>query len=163
MITLKRLTQDDWQTYRDIRLESLREEPLFFGGRIHIEEALTEADWRARLSGGRQNAVWCLCDDDTPVGLTGAVQQRDDPDGALLVASYIRRPYRGRGHSALYYQARIEWARGEGFKYIDVAHRKGNDASRAANQKAGFQYTHTESALWPDGTHDDKICYRLIL
>lgn len=136
---------------------------MFFGGRVQIEEALTEDDWRARLSGGRHNAVWCLCDGDIPVGLTGVVQQREDADGALLVASYIRRPYRGNGYSAQYYQARIDWAREQGFKYIDVAHRKGNDASRAANQKAGFQYTHTESALWPDGTYDDKVCYRLIL
>jgi RimJ/RimL family protein N-acetyltransferase len=81
----------------------------------------------------------------------------------VLSASFIRGEYRGRGLSALYYQTRIDWAREQGYTDVYVAHRIGNDASRAANQKFGFKYTHTETTTWPDGTVSDKLWYRLIL
>ena len=81
----------------------------------------------------------------------------------VLSASYIRKEYRGQGISALFYQTRIDWARENGYTEVYVAHREGNDASRAANQKFGFKYTHTEQTVWPDGTQSNKLWYRLEL
>jgi RimJ/RimL family protein N-acetyltransferase len=44
-----------------------------------------------------------------------------------------------------------------------VHHRANNIISKAANQKFGFQYTHTDNVLWPDSNYDDRLIYRLAL
>ena len=65
--------------------------------------------------------------------------------------SYIDSEYRGKGLSALLYQARINWARTLGFERITVGHREGNEASKAANQKFGFVFLEKEEIDFPDG------------
>ncbi|MBS1618602.1 MAG: GNAT family N-acetyltransferase [Bacteroidetes bacterium] len=163
MITLRRYITEDWQALKDIRLEALQNEPHFFGGRYHEEAARADQHWIDMLAQDDYWAFWGLYDGDTCIGLTGAARLRADPTCALLIASYIRTEYRNKGLSALYYKARIDWARSLGYKTVEVHHRSDNHISKAANQKFGFVYTHTDNVLWPDGTHDDRLCYRLIL
>ena len=160
---LRRLTVDDWHVFKAIRLEALQTEPYFFGGRSILEIGLSDDDWRDRLSHPEDAVFWGLYDGDICIGLTGIKKHPDYPGSMVLSASFIRKDYRGRGLSALFYQTRIDWAREQGYKDVHVAHRIGNDASRAANQKFGFKYTHTEPTTWPDGTQSDKLWYRLEL
>jgi len=159
---LRHFTVDDWQVYKSIRLEALEAEGHFFGARIAIESAQTDEQWKERLA-NEKCAIWGLYDSEVCIGLTGAVEMREDIQGALFIASYIRKEYRGKGLSALYYQARIEWAKDMGYKFAEVHHRRDNLASKAANQKFGFIYTHTVNVPWPDGTDDDSLYYRLRL
>ena len=160
---LRRFTTDDWQVFKAIRLEALRTELYFFGGRYILEVGLPDDEWKDRLSHPDDAAFWGLYDGDECIGLTGIKKHPNYPGSMVLSASFIRGEYRGRGLSALYYQTRIDWAREQGYTDVYVAHRIGNDASRAANQKFGFKYTHTETTTWPDGTVSDKLWYRLIL
>ena len=157
---LRRFTVDDWQVYKSIRIGALEADGHFFGARIAIESALTDEQWRERLA-NEKVAIWGLYDEELCIGLTGAMEMREDTKGALFIASYIRKEYRGKGFSALYYQARLDWARSMGYKFAEVHHRRGNLASKAANQRFGFIYTHTENVPWPDGTQDDSLHYRL--
>lgn len=46
---------------------------------------------------------------------------------------------------------------------IIVSHRAGNDASKAANQRFGFSFTHLETTVWPDGKLDNEVFYKLDL
>ena len=160
---LRRLTSDDWQLFRDIRLEALQQGAHVFGSSYAREVEFTESMWRSRLPDDRSAAIWALFDGDECVGLTGAVCDRNDPDVAVFIASYLRPAYRGRKLSALYYQARIAWAKAEGFKVAHISHRSGNDASRGANQKFGFRYTHTEKVIWHDGSDAEECFYILPL
>lgn len=160
---LRRFTVDDWQAMKAIRLEALLDSPQFFGAKYESEAPFTEEQWKNRLTDDRTRAHWGLYDGGDCVGLTGIVQLYDDAKGVYLIASYIRENYRGKGLSALYYQARLDWARGNGYKYAIISHRDTNRVSKAANQKFGFQYTHNETITWPDGTTGDKVMYRLDL
>lgn len=160
---LRKLTPDDWQTHKAIRLEALQIEPQFFGGRYAEESARTDQEWIDQLAQEDYWAFWGLYDGDVCIGLTGAVELRADATCALLIASYIRKEYRNQGLSKLYYEARIEWARSKGYKSVEVHHRANNLISKAANQKFGFQYWKTENVLWPDGSYDDSLFYRLTL
>jgi len=159
-LNLRRFTIDDWQVYKSIRLEALDKEANFFGGRYAVESLLTDTDWQERLA-NQKCAVWGLYDGDACIGLTGVMELKEDPACALLIASYIRQEYRGRGLSELYYRARLDWARTMGYKWAEVHHRRTNVISKAANQKFGFQYIKTENVLFPDGTYDDSLYYRL--
>ena len=160
---LRRFTTDDWQAMKTIRLEALEKEPQFFGAKYEVEVTFTEEQWRGRLTDDGTHAHWGLYDGDTCVGMTGIAQMYDDATGAYLIASYIRSDYRRRGLSALYYQARLDWARENGYKYAMISHRDTNHVSKAANQKFGFLYIHNENAVWPDGSVGDKVVYRLDL
>jgi GNAT superfamily N-acetyltransferase len=161
-IELRRFSPDDWQTYKSIRLEALRAEPQFFGASYAFESTLSDEDWKARLL-NPLCAVWGLYDSDECIGLTGIMQDREDPTAAFMIASFMRSEYRRKGLSALYYKARIDWASEQGYKLVYVAHRRGNLVSRSANQKFGFTYSHSKDVLWPDGTTDQSLCYKLEL
>jgi RimJ/RimL family protein N-acetyltransferase len=153
---------DHWSTFRAIRLEALRNEPRFFGAGYEEEVKETEAQWRKTLS-HQIGAHWGLFHHGTCIGLTGIWPFRKQTDTLILRASYIAPEHRGKGLSALFYRARIEWARDHGIKHLVISHREGNEASRAANQKFGFRYTHSEEKLWPDGITEGHLFYELIL
>lgn len=48
-ITVRTLSEDDWQDYRSVRLEALRESPEAFAATAEQEEAYDEAFWRERM------------------------------------------------------------------------------------------------------------------
>lgn len=76
---------------------------------------------------------------------------------------FIQPAYRGRGLSALFHEARLDWAKMRKFKRVIVSHRISNQASAAAIRRAGFAETHAENKLWPDGVEADQVFYRLDL
>jgi RimJ/RimL family protein N-acetyltransferase len=160
---LRRFTVDDWRLYKSIRLEALKTEAYYFASTYTQEAGLSDVEWRDSLAHPDDRVCWGLYNGDECIGLTAIRKHPNYPGSMVLAASYIRREYRGRGLSALFYQTRLNWAREHGYTDVYIAHRKGNDASRAANQKFGFKYTHSESTVWPDGSTNDKLWYRLEL
>lgn len=162
-IELRRFGTGDWQVFKTLRLEALERESYFFGGRYVIESALTDDEWKARLSQEGISAFWGLYDEDVCVGLTGINRHKENMEAVVMIASYMRDDYRRKGLSDLFYKARIEWAKSSGYKEIQVAHRQGNSASEAAIRKNGFEFTHTEMVLWPDGAEDLRYCYRMLI
>jgi RimJ/RimL family protein N-acetyltransferase len=166
-VTIRLLTESDWEALREIRLRALRTEPgVFF--RAHAEEiGKTDDEWKewARGSdgGGRMFGLFAS---GQLVGITGAVPWREDPSGAtvVLVASYIAPEYRGLGLTSLLYDARLTWIRSQPrFKRIIVSHRRTNEPSGKAIRRNGFTHVGTVSRAWPDGTLDDEVCYEMKL
>ncbi|OOG19276.1 hypothetical protein BWD42_04870 [Sphingobacterium sp. CZ-UAM] len=84
-------------------------------------------------------------------------------DEAYLGQSYIQPLYRRLGLSTLLYRIRMEAAKTLKLKKLTVSHRKSNLASKAANQRVGFTYTHQETMNWLDGTTEDVLYYSLDL
>jgi GNAT superfamily N-acetyltransferase len=159
---LERFVPSQWKEFKDFRLEALRQEPGVFGSNYAREVAFSDQQWKDRLENPR-SAYWGLYDGPDLVGMTGIFAPGEDPEEAELIASYIRSPYRRKGLSALFYEARIHWAREQGFKRLIISHRASNLSSKAANQKFGFRYTYTEDRTWADGSREDNIFYQLEL
>jgi RimJ/RimL family protein N-acetyltransferase len=158
---LRQLEATDWQLLKEIRLDALSAAPTAFGSSLAGESTRPDSEWQDRLSDSNR-AYFCLfTDDGQPIGLTAIYGTIDG--AAVLVASYIKEAYRGRGLSALLYNARIGWARVNGFKKAIVSHREDNLISKAANQRAGFRYTHTEERIWADGKSIPEVFYELTL
>jgi RimJ/RimL family protein N-acetyltransferase len=64
----------------------------------------------------------------------------------------------------MFYDARLAWLRQHPrFTRVVVSHRRSNEASRRANQRHGFTFTHTEGRTWPDGAKEDELYYELHL
>lgn len=153
----------EWPDFKAKRLTALKELPhLFSAG---YDDAITKPDefWQDMLS-GEKGIVFGLFDHTKLIGITGVFENWRDETGetAHLCMSYIDPEYRGHGLSRLLYQARIDWARGKGFKKMTVGHREGNEASKATNQKFGFKFTDKEEIDFPDGRAFD-FRYELVL
>lgn len=154
---------------RSIRLEALQSDPGVFGSNYARESGYDEATWR-RWSASANKAVFLLFDGDAVVGLTGVVTMSPDPDcadsqgpTALCVASYLPPAYRGRKLSRWFYEARIAWARAQGYRRIVTAHRLSNLASKQANQHFGFTEIQREPHRWSDGVDEPEVVYELSL
>ena len=48
-IHIRRLNEDDWLAFSQIRLTALKTDPRVFGSNYERESKFSEADWRDRL------------------------------------------------------------------------------------------------------------------
>jgi hypothetical protein len=65
-----RLTGDDWQTLRDVRLAALADAPYAYGSTLAVEQGFDESTWRDRID----TALWVLAVHDAEnAGLVGNV------------------------------------------------------------------------------------------
>ena len=163
-IIIRGFEAPEWKALRDIRLKALKENPSLFLGSYAREAGLPDSYWQDMIA--RKNGkVFGLFDHEDVIGVTGIFRSDKDPSGktARMSMSYIAPEYRGRGLSKLIYEARLDWARSNDFERVIVAHRNGNDASRAANQAFGFKLYESEKIEWFDGTKDLDCRYELFL
>jgi len=161
--TIRRFTPADVHIYKAIRLEALQTEPGMFGNSYDMEAAMPSSAWQERVI-DRGAARFGLYHGNELVGTASVVVvNKDIPYEGYMTQSYIKRSYRGMGLSQMLYDARIRWAREHGITQLIIGHRRINEASRRANQRNGFIYTHSEPKLWPDGATDDMLYYKLML
>lgn len=157
--SVRRLGQQEAGLYKAIRLEAIQSEPAMFRRTNPAETELTDAQWVERVKDPR--AVFGLFEGSELVGMT-SILLVTELEG-YLGQSYIRKEFRGRGLSALLYKVRMSWAIELGLKLLSVSHRESNIASKAANQRFGFRYSHREACSWLDGTTEDVLYYTLDL
>lgn len=93
MATVRRLSPDDWEDFRDIRLRALADSPDAFASTLAREEGFTEADWRQRLAG----PVYVV-DDPRPVAVGGIFDNAGTPH---VWGMWTDPAHRGRGHARL--------------------------------------------------------------
>ncbi len=137
MIDIRRVSADDWQVVRDLRLTALRSAPEAYGSTYEREVEFDEATWRART---RTSAQFLALDGDRAVGLVAGFHDPDDcgPDDRLLVSMWVSPEARGTGAAPALIAAVAEWARTDGATalLLDVA--LDNERARRAYLRAGF-------------------------
>jgi len=152
--------------YKHIRLRALQADPQVFGSSYAKEAADPDSRWQAGLADPETVGIFGVFDGGALIGMTGIALLRDDPvrETAKLWGSWIIPAARGRGVSVPMYQARLAWARRHpAVRRVIVSHRQSNLASMRANQKHGFQRTHAEDHVWPDGVSEPHVFYELRL
>lgn len=162
-LTCRPFEYEEWQLYRDLRLEALKAHPNFFSSTYAKEKTFKESDWCARVQSA-DCVVFGLFANDEAIGCVGIYAPKETPDSPHLWGTYLKPEYRGLGLSGPLYQTLIAYAQSrKDWARIVVSHRKLNAASGAASKLNGFQYTHTESTAWPDGKTEDQLFYELKL
>jgi RimJ/RimL family protein N-acetyltransferase len=159
------LTTDDWWKFSTIRLEALQKFPQFFLSSYETEIRQTPEEWRDWLN-QQGKCVVGLYADKALVGIQGVFTWRKDATGAtgVVASSCIKPEHQGRGLADKLYESCIEWALGyPPWKKLIVSHREGNEASRRAILKRGFQLTGKAAISWPDGSIADEYNYELDL
>lgn len=161
-VTVRAFLPEEWELFKAVRLKALKSDPTVFSSSYDKEAAYPDTRWQESLSNPDVGVFGVFHGGDI-IGMTGIALREKETGKAVLWGSWIEKHWRGRGLSRKMYAARIDWARGNsGVSHIVVSHRKSNAASRAANQKHGFVWTHdVEDFVWPDGACEPECFYEL--
>jgi GNAT superfamily N-acetyltransferase len=100
-IAVRRTREDDWQAYRDLRLEMLADTPMAFGETLANAQRWGEAEWRMRSARGEASDQILVAAIDESTGrwvgsMGGFIASGPDVTGPLLVGVYVSPAYRGR-------------------------------------------------------------------
>ena len=158
MPTLRRLTADDAESYRAIRLEGLQSRPDAFGSSWAEEQEKPLAAFAARLEG---NAVWGGWADGH-ADLAGVAGLMVPTSAKLrhigtLWGMFVRPAARGQGLGALLVQRVIDEAAGR-VEELRLTVVTTNEAAVRLYTRLGFeQYALDPRALKIDGRYYDEI------
>lgn len=101
-ITVRPLGEEDWQEYRSVRLEALRESPEAFVATFEEESEIPESEWRDRMV--RSDRLIATRDGEVvgvvSIGKTTALEassEDDDPPVGELFGLWVRPDARGTG------------------------------------------------------------------
>jgi ribosomal protein S18 acetylase RimI-like enzyme len=133
---VRRLTPQDWEEFRDIRLRSLADSPDAFGSRLEREQAFGEEEWRQRLRG----PVYVV-DDPGPVAVGGVFDNAGTPH---IWGMWTDPAHRGRGHARRILDALIPAGTPA---QLDVT--ISNDRARTTYERYGFVVTGEVEPLRP--------------
>ncbi len=98
-IEIVKLPLEQWPRYREIRLESLREEPQAFGSSVTDMEQKPDTFWQGRLSDallGEKSWLLFAQQGERLVGMIGAFCDAAQ-ETATIVSVYVSKAARGKG------------------------------------------------------------------
>lgn len=139
-VDVNRLGPDDWDVFRELRLEALRETPDAFGSTLTREQGVDEATWRRRVAAA---AVFVarLTESDRPAdGLVGAFVHPDNGTHRVF-SMWVRPDARGCGVGAALVRAVLGWADEVGADSVHLWVTETNDSARRLYERFGFAYT----------------------
>lgn len=141
--TLRPITPEDLEAYKEIRLRALRDAPLAFGSTFLRESRFSEAEWLERIarSDGKTGIAILALDDDVPCGLVGGFLDRTDPGTAALVSMWVAPSHRQRGIGRALVEAASEWAASRGARAVTLMVTSTNDEARRFYAGLGFALT----------------------
>jgi len=145
-ISIRQLSEDDWQLFRDIRLKGLKHDHGAFSARYETEIQKTDQEWQKTLL-NNDTGIFAIFDGPNQIGITAIGIHWEDPEKkrALLWASWLEPAYRGKGISKLMYAARLNWAHAHPTcEKVVVTVMRDNLPSKRAIESNGFLYSHIE-------------------
>jgi len=149
-VTVQRLTPDDWQVWREVRLAALADSPRAYGSSLAREERFGEADWRARLDPANGLSAVALLGERV-VGAVGGYTPAG-ADAVLLIAMWAHPQSRGRGIGDALVADVLAWARENGWSTVRLRVADGNLAARRLFERNGFSATGEREPLESDPT-----------
>lgn len=157
MVEIRRLTPDDWELFRGVRLAALGDAPYAFASTVEREAAFDEWQWRSRV----ESATWfAAVDGARGVGLVGGFVEGS---GDLhLIGMWVAEPLRGAGVAARLVEALLAWARPRPFPGVLLWVADGNDRARRFYRRFGFRGTGVRQPLPSDPSVGEEQ-YRLAL
>lgn len=159
-VQVRRLESDDWELYRDVRLESLADAPYAYGSTLAREQNFDEGTWRIRV-GGRTGVTAVAMAGDESLGVIG-VYTPPGESWAMLVAAWVRPSARGRGVGDLLVVDMIDWSRSQGYQELELRVADGNDAARKLFLRNGFVPTGEREPLESDPTvGTERLVFKL--
>lgn len=160
--TITRGSSSDWERYRALRLEMLRDSPMAYGHRLVDVERWDDERWRVRAaSNAMPDAAWsvAVAEDGTWLGQACA---RRFGDRLYVVEVYVTPSLRGSGVASDLLHEMRRWGRAHGFEelWLDVA--EPQTAARRFYEREGFEATGVQTPHeHVPGVHEVEMVARL--
>jgi GNAT superfamily N-acetyltransferase len=143
-IVISRVSPDQWETYREVRLAALTESPEAFSSTVERELAFPEQLWRDRMGANVTLLAWL---DSRPAGTVTVLPAGVIPDvngfaGAWhLVAMWVDPSARRLGVGAQLVSAALGAAKAGGAPALLLWVVETNDRARSLYERLGFRAT----------------------
>ena len=141
---VRRVTADDADRLREIRLDALAADPEAFGSTLQRDEALPDEHWRvwaaASATGGDQ-AVFVGEAETGLVGLVAGFRDTARPRDIHLVSMWVASSWRGAGLGRRLVDALVTWARESDADGVTLWVTDQNDGARRLYEAVGFRST----------------------
>lgn len=133
---IRRISANEVDVFRSIRLEALQTEPSSFASRYEDWVDLPVEEWRQRLL----DPVFVAFSRDEPVGIMGLLRQSPSKMAhrATLVMVYLRASFRGTGLAKDLLDAVVDFARGQGILQLELAVSAENPGAIGFYLREGF-------------------------
>lgn len=136
---IDRLTEDDWEALRDIRLQLLRADGMAFGSSLERELGFKESHWRMRL---RASPWFVARVDAQSVGLVCVISEPGAPaEERHVVSLWVSGDHRGTGVGDGLLDAAEAWARDDGATVLSLWLMDGNAAAEQLYRRRGYAGT----------------------
>lgn len=165
MIAVRRITPDQAQVLRAVRLAALADTPAAFGSTLDRELAFDDTEWADRARAGATGDDRCTFlawhDDGRVVGIVGGYRVDpsegavDAPHGIDLVSMWTDPTVRRAGIGGALVDAVIGWARGGGADRVELWVTRGNDPAQTLYESKGFVVTGDHQPLPSDPCKDE--------
>lgn len=157
VIEICRLSPDDWELWRTLRLAALEEAPHAFGSQLADwrGEGDREERWRSRLGiPGSYNIRAML--DDQAVGMASGVPTADD--GVVeLISMWVSPTARGSGVGDALLCEVERWGESVGAHTLRLDIADGNGAAAVLYRRNGFSFTGELGDLMADGVRRERV------
>ena len=162
-MTVRRLTPEDADLWREVRLRMLSAEPENFGASYGDWVDRPIADWQNFL---RHIPCVVSLDGDLAVGAMGLWRNegRTERHRATLIAVWLDPEFRGAGRADAMLDEIVAIARERGIVQIELNVHDANDRARRLYERHGFvRYGHLPRAVCYDGAYtDDLLMVRML-
>ena len=139
---IRRLGEEDWAGFREIRLRSLLDSPDAFGSTYGEESSRAEPAWRDWAAGRWRDgeaAVFAATDeDDVLVGTATGAEPTAEPGVAHLYAMWVAPDARGAGVGRALVEAVAAWARDRGCDRLVLSVTETNEGAHRFYETCGF-------------------------
>ncbi|MBB5785600.1 GNAT family N-acetyltransferase [Jiangella mangrovi] len=156
---MRRVVPDDWQAYRELRLEALKDSPLAFVEQYDDAAARPELFWRERVEGAADGVLSCMFVAEAEGRLVGKAScfvegENADKVSGHVVGVYVTPQARGTGVAAALLSATVSWAlteaRADRVRLFVI---ETNDRAAAFYRRIGFVATGRTMRYPPDPTY----------
>ncbi len=130
MIEIKKLTEE-WQIYKQIRLDALTLEPDAFCSTLAREQGFPDEEWTRRCM-----SAYCAFEDGKPGGVLSAVEEGED---CHIYGVYVRNLARGKGIGEAMMEAALDDMQKKDVKRLMLSVKPGQRAAISLYKKIGFQ------------------------
>ncbi len=139
MVEVRRVSADEWQSLRDVRLRALADAPAAFATRVEEARLRPEewwVDWAARSAAGEDQAMFLAWDETKPVGIVGTYVE---DERRWLISMWTDPGARGRGVGRALVEATAAFAQASGSRQLFLQVLVGNDSAHSLYRGCGFE------------------------
>lgn len=162
-ITIQKITPDDWEDYKKIRLEALQAEPQAYMTTYEQAKLYSDEDWKKYTT----TATILIAKTDTAlIGTIGAYYKTENNKlFAVVIGVYLNKDYRGKGMGRQLLDSVIEEIKREGVvKTVKLWVNTEQVSAVKLYERSGFKVIGTDNIILGDGKpHKEYIMEKAII